>query len=260
MKVYFIGAGPGDPELLTVKASKIIARAPIIIYAGSLVSKRVLEAARADAKIYNSASMNLEEIMAVIKEAKAQDLDVARVHTGDTSLFSSLAEQTAELACLGVEWEIVPGVSSFSAAAMALGKELTLPEVSQTIILTRFAGRTKVPAGEDLQSLAKHHATMVIFLSITMIAEIVEELLQVYDRDFPIAVVYKASWPEQKVIRATLATIESAVAIEKIRATALIVVGNVLRDDALKAYSKLYDANFSHDFREGKEEKEKWSR
>ena len=250
MKVFIIGAGPGDPGLITVRGAELIARCPIVFYTGSLVPRAVIERARPDAEVLDSSSMTLDQIVEVFVRARDAGLDVARVHTGDPSVFGSTAEQMRRLQALGIEYEIIPGVSSFSAAAAALGRELTLPELSQTIILTRAEGRTPVPAGEKLADLARHGATLALFLSITLIREVVESLIPSYGEDCPVAVVQRASWPDQKIVRGTLADIAAKVREERINSTAMILVGRVLTSEDF-ANSKLYDPSFTHRFRRG---------
>jgi precorrin-4/cobalt-precorrin-4 C11-methyltransferase len=251
VKVYVIGAGPGDPGLLTLKGAELIARCPVVMYTGSLVPREVVARARPDARVLDSAGMTLDEIVAVMVEARDADQDVARVHTGDPSLFGSTAEQMRRLAELGIPCEIVPGVSSFSAAAAALGRELTLPELSQTVILTRAGGRTPMPAGEELSELARHGATLALFLSITLLDEVVEALIPSYGADCPVAVVHKASCPDQKIVTGTLADIHGKVKAEKIRTQSMILVGRVLTAEDF-ACSRLYDPTFSHRFRKAR--------
>lgn len=248
--VHFIGAGPGDPELLTLKGKKLIDNADVIIYAGSLVNKEVLAGAKEGAKIYNSASMTLEEVIEVMKEADAKGLDVARVHTGDPAIFGAHREQMDELDRLGISHEVIPGVSSFLAVAAALEKEYTLPGVSQTVILTRMEGRTPVPPKEKLKDLAKHNSTMIIFLSVGMIQELSDILKDEYRPDTPVAVVYKASWEDQKIVIGDLTNIADKVKEAGITKTALTVVGDFLGDEY--ELSKLYDKTFSHEFRSAK--------
>lgn len=245
--VYFIGAGPGDPDLLTIKGKKIIDRADVIIYAGSLVNKEILKDAKADAAIYNSAAMTLEEVLAVMQKAEADGLVTARVHTGDPSVFGAHREQMDALKQLGIPYEVIPGVSSFVAAAAALKKEYTLPGVSQTVILTRMEGRTAMPPKESIRDLARHNATMVIFLSVGMIDRLAAELMQEYRPDTPAAVVYKASWENQKIVQGTLSDIARKVTDAGIKKTALIVVGDFLGEEY--ELSKLYDKTFSHEYR-----------
>lgn len=248
MKVYIIGAGPGDPELITVKGARLIAQCPVILYTGSLVPIEVLGTASKDAKILDSAGMTLEAIMEVILEAQRQDQDVARVHTGDPSIFGSTAEQIRQMVAAGIEYEIVPGVSSFVAAAAVLGKELTLPELSQTVIVTRVEGRTPMPAGEKLADLARHHATLVLFLSITLLKKIEQELIPVLGEDCPVAIVHKATLPDQKVITGTLGNIRRQVQEQGVKSQSMIIIGEVLTSTDF-ADSRLYAADFSHRFR-----------
>lgn len=251
MKVYFIGAGPGDPELITVKAVKIIEQADVIIYAGSLVNKEVLRYAKAEAKVYNSATMNLDEVLQVTEQAVQAGELVARVHTGDPSIYGAIQEQMDALAQKDIEFEVIPGVSSFLAAAAALKQEYTLPNVTQTVILTRMEGRTPVPEKEQLRTLAKHRATMCIFLSVHAIAEVAEDLKSGYAEDTPIVVIQKASWPDEKVVRGTLQNIADKVKEAGITKTALIIVGDVFRGEYDK--SLLYDKTFSHGYRKAKQ-------
>ncbi|SNS45902.1 cobalt-precorrin 4 C11-methyltransferase [Anaerovirgula multivorans] len=250
-KVYFIGAGPGDPELITLKGKKRIQEADVIIYAGSLVNPQVIADRKENAQVYNSASMTLPEVIEVMKGAAADDKIVARVHTGDPSIYGAIREQMDALEELAIDYEVVPGVSSFVASAAQLKKEFTLPEVSQTVILTRMEGRTPVPSGESLASLAQHQASMAIFLSVQMIQEVVEELLTAYPSNTPVAVVQKATWEDEKIVEGTLADIALKVKEADIKKTAQILVGNFLGNDY--ALSKLYDENFTHEYRRGKE-------
>lgn len=245
--IFFIGAGPGDPDLITVKGKRILEEADTIIFAGSLVNETLLKSAKADCKIYNSAKMTLEDVIKVMEDEEAKGKNTARLHTGDPSIFGAIREQMDILDRRDINYEVVPGVSSFFAAAAALKKEYTLPGVTQTVILTRAEGRTEVPAKESIEALASHNATMVIFLSVQMIEELVKKLKTGYADNTPIAVVYKASWPEQKIVKGTLENISSLVKLEGISKTALVVVGNFLGDDY--ELSKLYDKNFSHEFR-----------
>lgn len=252
MKVYFIGAGPGDDELITVKGARLIQEADIIIFAGSLVNPEVIKKyARSDSILYNSAKMNLEQVLDVIKEGIARGKVVARVHTGDPSIYGAIQEQMDALDELGIPFEVIPGVSSFVGAAAALKQEYTLPEVTQTVILTRTEGRTGVPEKERLHKLAQHQATMCIFLSVHAIKEVAEELQAGYAPDTPVVVVQKASWPDEKVVRGTLKDIAQKVEEAGITKTALIIVSNVFRGQYAK--SKLYDKNFTHGYREGQE-------
>ncbi|HLH75220.1 MAG TPA: precorrin-4 C(11)-methyltransferase [Candidatus Binataceae bacterium] len=251
MKVYIIGAGPGDPKLLTLRAAELIAACPVVLYTGSLVPQAAIANARADARVLDSSSMTLEEIIAIIVEARDAGHDVARVHTGDPLLFGSTAEQMRRLIELGIEYEVVPGVSSFSAAAAVLGRELTLPELSQTVILTRAEGRTPMPGGEKLRDLARHHATLALFLSITLLPEVVGELIPEYGADCPVAVVHKATCPDQRVVTGTLSDIHERVRQAKISSQSMIIVGRVLTSTDF-ANSRLYAPDFSHRFRRAK--------
>lgn len=248
MKVYFVGAGPGDPDLLTIRGSALLKEADRIVYAGSLVNKELLESAKDGAQIYNSATMTLEEILHVLVEGVKKKERVVRLHTGDPSLYGAIKEQMILLEREGVEYEMIPGISSFLGAAAALQCEYTIPEVSQTLIITRIEGRTSVPQKERLSLLAKHQTSMVIFLSIQSIDMVVEELGKEYPEDTPVAVVYKVSWPEEKWIRGTLKDIGAKVKREGIKKTALILIGNFLEREGEP--SKLYDSSFSHEYRE----------
>lgn len=248
-KVYFIGAGPGDPDLITVKGRKIVENADVIIYAGSLVNKEIIDCRKETSDLYNSATMNLEEVMEVTINALKLGKTVARVHTGDPSIFGAIREQMDILDRENLEYEVIPGVSSFVAAAASLKKELTLPDVSQTIICTRIEGRTPVPKEESLASLASHKATMAIFLSVHKIGEVVEELLKHYEKETPIAVVQKATWKDEKIVMGTLDNIEKLVKENNITKTAQILVGNFLGDKY--SLSKLYDKEFTHEYRIG---------
>lgn len=247
--IHFIGAGPGDPDLITVKGRKLIAEADVIIYAGSLVNPQVLDVAKPEAEIYDSAGMTLPEVIAVMKEQTANGKQVVRVHTGDPSVYGAHREQMAELDRLGISYDVVPGVSSFQAAAAALKREYTLPGISQTVILTRMEGRTAVPEREQIEALAAHQTTMVIFLSVGQITELTGRLQQGgYPADTPVAVVYKASWEDEKIVVGTLTDIAGKVQEAGIRKTALVTVGRFLGDSF--ELSKLYDAAFSHEYRQ----------
>jgi len=250
MKVYFIGAGPGDPELITIKGAKMIEQAQVVIYAGSLVNPAVLQYAGEGTEIHNSASMTLEEVLQVTVEAVRAGKVVARVHTGDPSIYGAIQEQMDALDEYGIEYEVIPGVSSFVATAAALKQEYTLPGVTQTVILTRMEGRTPVPDKESIATLAQHRATMCIFLSVGLIENLVDELKKGYADDTPVMVVQKASWPDEKIVRGTLGDIAQRVAEARISKTAMIVVGDIFRGEYDK--SRLYDAGFTHEFRVGK--------
>jgi precorrin-4/cobalt-precorrin-4 C11-methyltransferase len=251
MKVHFIGAGPGDPGLLTLRAAELIAACPVVLYTGSLVPREVLARARPDAKVMDSSGMTLDEITTIFVEARDADHDVARVHTGDPVIFGSTAEQMRRLTALGIAYDIIPGVSSFTAAAAALGRELTLPELSQTVILTRAEGRTPMPDGEKLADLARHGATMALFLSITLMKDVTEHLIPAYGADCPVAVVHKASCPEQQIVTGTLADIRAKVKEAGIKTQSIILVGRTLTAEHF-ADSRLYAADFSHRFRKAK--------
>lgn len=248
-KVYFIGAGPGDPELITVKGQRLVSSADVIIYAGSLVPKEVIECHKEGAEIYNSAGMTLEEVMEVMVASVKRRKMVARVHTGDPSIYGAHREQMDILDLHNIQYEVVPGVSSFLAAAAAIKKEFTLPDVTQTVICTRMEGRTPVPEGESLDKLASHKASMAIFLSVQMIEKVVGKLLKYYPVDTPVAVVQRASWPDQKIVEGTLGNIAEKVKDEEITKTAQILVGWFMGNEYSK--SKLYDKYFTHEYREG---------
>ncbi len=249
--IYIVGAGPGDPELITVKGERLLKEAELVVYAGSLVNKKLLDLTGAECELYDSAGMNLEKICQVMIDFARAGKKVIRLHSGDPSLYGALREQMGILREAGVGYEMVPGVSSFSAAAAAVGKEYTLPEISQTVILTRLAGRTPVPKAQALGGLASHEASMAIFLSIGMIDKVVEELKQGYSDDTPVAVVYKASWEEEQVIAGTVGDIAGKVKEAGLKLSALVLVGRFLGEPVSR--SRLYDAGFSHGCREGKE-------
>jgi precorrin-4/cobalt-precorrin-4 C11-methyltransferase len=250
MIVHFVGAGPGDPELLTRKAERLLSACRICIYAGSLVSPGVLALIPDQTERYDSAGMSLGEVIAVCRDARDRGIDVVRLHSGDPSIYGATREQMNALDALGIPYDVCPGVSAFQAAAASLCTELTAPEISQTIVLTRTAGRTPLPEEQELDRIARTHATLCIFLSVGKIAEVAETLSAHYGKDCPAAVVFRASWPEERVIRGTLANIAVKTDAAEIRSTAMIVVGMALARD-LPA-SKLYDAAFTHGFREGK--------
>ncbi|MBF0476797.1 MAG: precorrin-4 C(11)-methyltransferase [Deltaproteobacteria bacterium] len=253
MKVYFIGAGPGDPELLTIKAHNMLQTAQMCIYAGSLVSPEVLALLPEAAEKHDSAALNLEQITALFRRAQELDVDVIRLHSGDPSLYGAIKEQINQLDLLGLDYEVIPGVSSFQAAAAALRIELTAPEVSQTVILTRTAGRTPLPEKQSLDYFAAAQATMCIFLSIHKIGQVADELAVHYGWECPVAVVHRASWPDQRIIRGTLADIGELVEEAGITKTALIIVGRALLSTA--PVSRLYDPEFTHQYRTGKKKK-----
>ena len=247
--VYFVGAGPGDPELITLKGRRLLDEADAVIYAGSLVNPALLKGIKAE--VFDSAKMNLDEIIDVMAGAIKKGKTAVRLHTGDTSFYSAISEQIERLRELNIDCEVVPGVSSAMAGAAVLKQELTIPEISQTVIFTRMEGRTPVPDSERLGELAKHRSTMVVFLSVGMIERVREELLQGYDEETPFAVVEKASWPEQKVVRGRLKEMVEVVKESGIKKTALIYIGDSLgaSEGSLGKESKLYHKDFTHGYR-----------
>lgn len=249
MTVHFIGAGPGAADLITVRGRDIIARAPVCLYAGSLVPKALLDHCPPGALIVDTAPMSLDEIVAECQRATDVGQDVARLHSGDLSVWSALGEQLRRLDAAGIAYTITPGVPAFAAAAAALGQELTLPEVAQTVVLTRTSGRASaMPSGEKLEAYAATGATLAIHLSIHAIDKVVAALVPHYGADCPVAVVYRASWPDERIIRATLGTIASEIAKTPIERTALILVGKVLGAAKFRD-SALYDAGYQRRFR-----------
>ena len=247
--IYFVGAGCGAPDLITVRGARLLEQADVIIYAGSLVNPALLESAKESCVLYNSAEMTLEEVLQVMQEAEAGGLTTVRLHSGDPSLYGAIREQVDALNKMGLACEIVPGVSSFCGAAAALGVEYTLPGVSQSVIITRLAGRTPVPARESIRSLAAHGTTLVIFLSAGLTKDLQKELLSAgLAADTPAAIVYKATWPEEKVVRCSAGTLHEAAEKNGIQKTALILVGRFLGREYER--SKLYDPAFSTGFRE----------
>ena len=249
--ISFVGAGPGAEDLITLRGKNRLESADIIIYAGSLVNPKLLDYAKESTEIFNSANMTLEEVVEVFKRGSSEGKSIVRLHTGDPCIYGAIREQMDLLDELGIEYESVAGVSSFIGAAAALNAELTLPEVSQTVILTRMAGRTPVPEKEEIEKLASHNATMVIFLTSTMLEELSERLIAGgYAPDTKAAIVYKASWPDEKVFRTTVANIATVAKENGINKMALIMVGGFLDDKY--ARSKLYDPSFTHLFREGR--------
>ncbi|MCK4258127.1 MAG: precorrin-4 C(11)-methyltransferase [Halanaerobiales bacterium] len=254
MMIYFIGAGPGDPELITVKGAKLIKEADIIVYAGSLVNPEVLREAGPDCEIYNSATMDLDETTEVMVNGIKENKKVVRVHTGDPAIYGAIQEQMYRLDKEGIPYKVIPGVSSFCGASAALKRELTVPDKAQTVILTRMEGRTPVPEREKLAKLAAHQSTMVIFLSVGMLDEVVNELSQHYPSTTPVAVVYKATWPEEKKVIGQLDNIAQLTKDAGITKTALIMVGDFLREDRDEE-SLLYASHFSSEFRQAKDDK-----
>ena len=250
IQVYFIGSGPGDPELLTIKAKNIIERADVIIYADSLINPEVCSFAREGAEIYRSASLTLEEMTGIILSAVKQGKVVARLQSGDPSIYGAIQEQMAALDDKRIEYEVIPGISSLFAAAASLQTELTVPELSQTVIITRMGGRTPVPALENLKSLAAHQSSMAIFLSASLIQEVVAELLAGgYHPDTPAAIVYRASWEDEIVVRTTLNDLAEQVKTSGIRKQALILIGAFLNSKEKELRSRLYDKDFKHEYR-----------
>jgi precorrin-4/cobalt-precorrin-4 C11-methyltransferase len=250
--VYFIGAGPGDPDLLTVRGRALIERCPTCLYAGSLVPRAVVALAPHDAVVRNTASLHLEEIIAIVDDATARGQDVARVHSGDPCLYGAIAEQMRRLDELGIQYDIVPGVSSFAAAAAALRIELTPAGKNQTLILTRAAGRTGLPGHEDLAELASHGTGMCLFLSAAQLPEVVAALTPHYGASARVAVVARATWPDERILHSTLDRVAEAMAGAEITRTALILIGPML-DDQAAAESHLYDKSYTHLFRKARD-------
>lgn len=247
--IHFVGAGSGAKDLITVRGARLLSEADVIIYAGSLVNPQLLEYARPDVYILNSAKMTLEEVIEVMKMAEARGLMTVRLHTGDSSIYGAVREQFDALEALGIPYEVCPGVSSFCGAAAALKAEYTLPGLSQTVIISRMAGRTPVPEKENLASLARHQATMVLFLSAGLLEETQRELLKGgYPADTPAAIVYKATWPDEQVHRCTVATLAQTAEQQDISNFALILIGEFLGDGYHR--SRLYDPSFSTTYRQ----------
>lgn len=249
--VDFVGAGCGAADLITLRGKRLIESADVIIYAGSLVNPELLQYAKTECEVFNSAYMTLDEVISVMENAEKAGKKTVRLHTGDPSLYGAIREQMDRLDKLGIDYEICPGVSSFCGAAAALKAEYTLPSVSQTVIITRMAGRTPVPESESIESLARHGSTMVIFLSTGMLDKLSERLIEGgYSANTPAAIVYKASWEDEKVCRCTVGSLAETAAKNGIEKTALITVGNFLGNDY--ELSKLYDASFETGFRKAK--------
>lgn len=248
--VHFVGAGAGAPDLITVRGMRLLEQADVIIYAGSLVNPALLSYAKEGCEIHNSAHLNLEQVIGICKSADEKGQTIVRLHTGDPSIYGAIREQMRELDALGIAYDVCPGVSSFQGAAASLNLEYTLPGVSQTVILTRVEGRTAMPEKEKLSLLASHGATMVLFLSSSLAKNVQRELLEGgLLGDTPVAIVYKATWPEEKIIRTNIGEFPEKMQAEGITKTALIIVGDVLGDDF--EYSKLYDAAFTTEYRKG---------
>ncbi len=250
LPIIFLGAGPGDPDLITVKGRRLLDEADVIVYAGSLVNPALLEGVGAD--IHDSAGMDLDGIMAIMVPMARAGKKVVRLHTGDPAIYGAIREQMRRLDSEGLSYEVVPGVSSALAAAAAVQAELTVPELTQTVIFTRQAGRTPVPERESLQNLAAIRASMCIFLSVSMMDQVVAELTTGgYPPETPVAVVEKATWPDERIVRGTLDDIVEKIKQSSIRKTAMILVGSALNTDGTAA-SKLYDTGFSHEYRTGR--------
>lgn len=247
--INFVGAGPGAPDLITVRGQRLLMEADVIIYAGSLVNPELLTLAKEGCEIHNSANMTLEEVIAVMENAESEGKMTVRLHTGDPSLYGAIREQMDLLEPNNIAFKVTPGVSSFCGVAAALNAEYTLPDVSQTVIITRMEGRTPVPEKEEMSLLASHQATMAIFLSTGLLDSLKVRLLEGgYTEDTPAAIVYKATWPEEKVFRCTVGTLPETAKNNQITKTAMIVVGGFLGNTYER--SKLYDPTFTHEFRE----------
>jgi len=248
--ILFVGAGPGDPELITLKGARLLSEADVVVYAGSLVPDAMLTHCRPDCEKVDSAPLALEQFMGLMVERAKASKRVLRLHSGDSSIYGATAEQTKLLDAEGLAWSIVPGVSSFQAAAAALGAELTLPGVSQSVILTRTEGRsTPMPSGEKLEELGKTGATLCLFLSATLGQKTQDALIPHYGADCPVGIVVRASWPDEKVLRTTLGELEKTIKAEKITKQAMIIIGRALTREGEQ--SKLYDKTFTHGFRRG---------
>ncbi|MDY0190313.1 MAG: precorrin-4 C(11)-methyltransferase [Desulfuromonas sp.] len=251
MKVIFVGAGPGDPELLTIKAHRLLSSCQICLYAGSLVSPAVVALVPSGAQLFDSAGMTLEQIEEIFIRGHQLGVDIIRLHTGDPSIYGAIREQMNVLDRLEIDYEVVPGVSSFQAAAAALKTELTAPQISQTIILSRTSGRTPMPPKQELEQLARTESTLCLFLSVHKLATVATELAVYYGADCPIGVIYRASWPDEVIIRGTLTDIAHKVAQAGISRTAMIIVGQAIGSDRARdiPVSQLYHRHFSHGYR-----------
>ena len=247
--VHFVGAGSGAVDLITVRGARLLGEADVVIYAGSLVNPALLDGTKPGCEIHDSAKMTLEAVIAVIRKAESEGKTTVRLHTGDSSIYGAVREQFDELEKLGIDYDVCPGVSAFCGAAAALRAEYTLPNVSQTVIITRAAGRTPVPERESIRALAAHHATMVLFLSTSLTKQLQSDLLAGgYEAETPAAVVYKATWPEERIFRCTVGTLHDTVTANGLTKMSLIVVGGCLGEDYLR--SLLYDPSFTTEFRE----------
>ncbi len=250
-KVYFVGCGPGDPDLITVKAKKLIEKADIVVYSGSLIPPAIVKMCK-KAKLYDAAKLVREEIFEVLRDGALAGKLVVRLHDGDPSIYGAIREQTDNLKKEGIEYEVVPGITSFLASAAALGCELTLPGVTQTIIVTRAESRTKVPKREKISELAKHKATMIFYLSVHLVSDIVKQAIEGgYPKSTPAAAVYRASWTDEKIVTGTLGDIAKKIRDEKITKTAIIIIGDIVNPKQYE-YSRLYDKTFSHGYRKAK--------
>ena len=250
-KVFFIGCGPGDPDLITVKAKKLLQKADVVVYSGSLIPEQIMKMCK-KAKTFDAAKLVREEIFDILRKNSKKGKNVVRLHDGDPTIYGAIREQMDNLHKEKINSEIIPGVTSFLASAAALGSQLTLPGVTQTMIITRAEKRTKVPKREKISELAKHRATMIFYLSVQLIDNIVKEAVAGgYPKTTPVGVVYRASWPDQIIITGTLQTISKKIKAQKITRTAIIIIGDVIKPKSYE-YSKLYDKSFSHGFRKAK--------
>jgi len=250
-KVFFIGCGPGDPDLITVKAKKLLQKADVVVYSGSLIPEQIMKMCK-KAKTFDAAKLVREEIFDILRKNAKKGKNVVRLHDGDPTIYGAIREQMDNLHKEKINSEIIPGVTSFLASAAALGSQLTLPGVTQTMIITRAEKRTKVPKREKISELAKHRATMIFYLSVQLIDNIVKEAVAGgYPKTTPVGVVYRASWPDQMIITGTLQTISKKIKDQKITRTAIIIIGDVIKPKSYE-YSKLYDKNFSHGFRKSR--------
>jgi len=250
-KVFFVGCGPGDPDLITVKAKKLLQKADVVVYSGSLIPEQIMKMCK-KAKTFDAAKLVREEIFDILRKNAKKGKNVVRLHDGDPTIYGAIREQMDNLHKEKINSEVIPGVTSFLASAAALGSQLTLPGVTQTMIITRAEKRTKVPKREKISELAKHRATMIFYLSVQLIDNIVKEAVAGgYPKTTPVGVVYRASWPDQMIITGTLQTISKKIKDQKITRTAIIIIGDVIKPKSYE-YSKLYDKSFSHGFRKAK--------
>ncbi len=250
-KVFFIGCGPGDPDLITVKAKKLLQKADVVVYSGSLIPEQIMKMCK-KAKTFDAAKLVREEIFDILRKNAKKGKNVVRLHDGDPTIYGAIREQMDNLHKEKINSEVIPGVTSFLASAAVLGSQLTLPGVTQTMIITRAEKRTKVPKREKISELAKHRATMIFYLSVQLIDNIVKEAVAGgYPKTTPVGVVYRASWPDQMIITGTLQTISKKIKDQKITRTAIIIIGDVIKPKSYE-YSKLYDKSFSHGFRKAK--------